>query len=389
VDLFAVPLRAGQTLVAALEARDTLRSPMDGVLQVLSPEGFVLDQNDDHRGMDPLLAFRVPKDGTYLVRTFAFPEKPDASVRFSGGDRFIYRLTLTTQPYVDYVLPATLPQDRGGELYLFGWSLPAKTMTVLPATDAVTFVSQRGWGNFVAVPREGSGGSVVMDGANAKPRTVTVPGSAAGRFTKHGVVHSFELAGHQGQKLAFTARGRSLDFAAEPAFKLLDPAGKVLASAAPGKLGADAKATVKLPQDGTYRVQVRDLHDLASVRSAYQLDITADEPEFRLGVPTDQYRLVPGKPLEIPVTIERRGGFKDDVTLQVEGAADLGLKVSTAKKDAKTITLKMHADKSGPSRLIRIVGTAKGVQTPRPALTTIADLAYRTDRLWLTVARGK
>ena len=35
VDCFAVELKKGQTLVASLEAHDTLRSPMDGMLQVL------------------------------------------------------------------------------------------------------------------------------------------------------------------------------------------------------------------------------------------------------------------------------------------------------------------------------------------------------------------
>jgi hypothetical protein len=44
VDTFAVKLTKGQTLVASLEAYRTLRSPMDGVLQILSADGFVLEQ---------------------------------------------------------------------------------------------------------------------------------------------------------------------------------------------------------------------------------------------------------------------------------------------------------------------------------------------------------
>jgi hypothetical protein len=53
VDCFAVSLKKGQTLVASLEAHNTLRSPMDGMLQLLSADGFVVDENNDHRGLDP------------------------------------------------------------------------------------------------------------------------------------------------------------------------------------------------------------------------------------------------------------------------------------------------------------------------------------------------
>lgn len=54
VDTFAVELTAGATLVAAVDAHETLGSPMDAVLQVLSPEGFVYVLQDDERGLDPL-----------------------------------------------------------------------------------------------------------------------------------------------------------------------------------------------------------------------------------------------------------------------------------------------------------------------------------------------
>ena len=111
VDGFAIECRRGQTLVAALEANATLRSPMDAVLQIVSPDGFVLAQDNDTHGLDPFLAFPVPTDGTYIVRAFAFPATPDSGIRFAGGDAFIYRLTLTTGGYADYLWP--LAVSRG------------------------------------------------------------------------------------------------------------------------------------------------------------------------------------------------------------------------------------------------------------------------------------
>ena len=89
-------MKKGQTLVASLEANRTLRSPMDAMLQIVSADGFVLDENNDFHGLDPQIAFTAKKDGTYIARVYAFPSSPDSSIRFFGSDACIYRLTLTT-----------------------------------------------------------------------------------------------------------------------------------------------------------------------------------------------------------------------------------------------------------------------------------------------------
>src|SRR5206468_5446479 len=67
VDGFAVPLKAGQTLVAAVDAYARLGSPMDAVLQVTTPKGVVLAENHDDVQLDPRLAFTAAKPGTYIV----------------------------------------------------------------------------------------------------------------------------------------------------------------------------------------------------------------------------------------------------------------------------------------------------------------------------------
>ena len=111
MDGFAVALTRGQTLVASLEAERHLGSPMDAVLQVVSPDGFVLAQNDDDIGRDPRIVFEAPSAGTYIVRLFAFPAKPDSSIRFAGGSDYVYRLTLTTGGFIDYAFPLAVGRD--------------------------------------------------------------------------------------------------------------------------------------------------------------------------------------------------------------------------------------------------------------------------------------
>ena len=125
VDCYTVSLQKGQTLIAAFEGWANLRSPMDAVVQVLSADGFVLDQNNDFHGLDPFVAFRVPKDGVYVVRTFAFPAVPDSSIRFAGGESYVYRLTLTTGGYADYPWPLSVCRNRPDPVSLVGWNIPS------------------------------------------------------------------------------------------------------------------------------------------------------------------------------------------------------------------------------------------------------------------------
>ena len=112
VDGFAIDLNRGQTLVASLEAARHLGSPMDAILQVVSTDGFVFAQNDDDVGRDPRIIFEAQSAGCYIVRLFAFPAKPDSSIRFAGGNAFVYRLTLTTGGYLDYAFPLAVRHGR-------------------------------------------------------------------------------------------------------------------------------------------------------------------------------------------------------------------------------------------------------------------------------------
>src|SRR5262249_33370778 len=130
VDGFAVNLSRGQTLVADLEAARHLGSPMDAVLQVASTDGFVLAQNDDDVGRDPRIIFEAPATAAYIVRVFAFPATPNSSIRFAGGNAFVYRLKVTTAGYLDYAFP--LADGRNGPqcVQAIGWNIPKVSQTL-------------------------------------------------------------------------------------------------------------------------------------------------------------------------------------------------------------------------------------------------------------------
>src|SRR5262249_13830383 len=137
VDGFAVPLLQGETLVADLAANRVLGSPMDAVLQVVSPQGFVLAQNDDDTGRDPRIIFDAPASGTYVVRLFAFPAKPDSRIQFAGGSTFLYRLTLTTGGFLDHAFPMAVGREGLQEVEAVGWNIPDPArLLAIPSSDA-------------------------------------------------------------------------------------------------------------------------------------------------------------------------------------------------------------------------------------------------------------
>jgi hypothetical protein len=104
-------------------------------------------------------------------------------------------------------------------------------------------------------------------------------------------------------------------------------------------------------------------------------------------VAADRFAIAPGKPLDIPVTVNRRAGFAKEITLTVEDLP-LGVKaevVPPPKVGAKTSTLRLSAEKVGPSGAFRIAGRAKDPELVRTARAPLAELESSTSDLWLAV----
>lgn len=382
VDTFALKATKGQTLVASLEAQRTLRSPMDGVLQIVSEAGVVLEQNDDYHGFDPQIAFSVPKDGTYLVRVFAFPDKADSSIRFAGKDTFVYRLTVTTGPYVEYAYPLSVPRN-GGAVELVGWNLPdaLRTFSVKPQGAARTMkVFDSAIAEPITVRLEGQPAIVKTKATREQPQKVVPPLTITGRLDHKGDVDVYEWEAKKGQKVPIKIEARTLGFPLEPALRVTDAAGKMLMQAQAKAIGADPTLDFAPTADGTYRIEVRDLFGDAGLRHVYRLRIGPVEPDFDLKVADDRFTLMPAKPLEIPVTITRLGGYKGEIALSVEGLPKGVAMTATAKG----ITLR--AEPGASSGPIRIVGTAKD-GTVRYARATVAELGRAIDHLWLTTSK--
>ncbi|MES2790246.1 MAG: PPC domain-containing protein [Planctomycetota bacterium] len=395
VDIFAVNLKAGQTIVADLDGNRTLGAPSDGVLQLVSPSGFVLEQNDDDQGLDPRLAYTVNADGLYYVRTFAFPAATDSAINFAGGPTWLYRLTITTDRFTDYVLPLAATRATAGEVEARGWNLATEPVkSPIAATNAdqiVVLIPQSG--NFVTIPTVPHPVLVEQEpNLQAQPQAIPVPSGISGIVSTADDVDFFRFPAKKGQPLLFKVVARTQGSLIDPVVIILNAEGKELQRIDDQGANPDPELTWNPPADGDYLLTVKDLHGRSGSRYFYHVNISHPQPDYRATVAADSFVLPIDKPLEIPITIERLVGFKDEIEFTAiglpEGVTVTPVKSAAEGDTAKTVKLVISGNTAAFSGPLQLVGTS----VAEPKLTRspkfkLAPYEIETDHLWLTVIK--
>jgi Bacterial pre-peptidase C-terminal domain len=391
VDSYAVTLEQGQTLVAAISSNRVFGTPLDAVLQIVSPQGFVLEQNDDDRGNDPLIAFPVPEAGTYYVRTFGFPVAPDSSVRFSGGADWIYRLTLTTGPYVDHLQPLSIPAGSETSARVFGWNLSDTTNQIsLHQEPGVSEILVPGSANVVEVAAVAY--PTIAEPFQDAPPVTSIPVCFCGQIENPGEIDTIRIAGKKGVAISCRVEAYDLGSQLDPVLRLVNAEGKQLDEvddASRGDFDPTLKYTPK--SDGELVLQIRDRFEHGGMRYYYRVTISPPQKDFTLAVAADAFKQDGDKPLEIPVTIDRDRGFDDELEIHLEGLPEgvVSTAVVSEKKgdSAKKVNLKIERGTiesfAGP---IQIVGTSTGdSKIIARAQIAVAGTSRLSNRLWLTI----
>lgn len=412
VDVFAVSLRASQTLLAQVDAQRLLGSPMDGVLQLLSADGFVLEQSNDSPGLDPRLVFTASRDGTYLVRLLAYSSTPDASINLSGGDRFVYRLTLTTGGLVDYAFPlavsrpATSKEGSGeasvpavvtpvkARLELCGWNIPPALSTIerdVPH-DQETLTAFRpelaGWAEVAVVSQP----AMVESEPNAAshPQPVLLPAVISGRIAEPGDVDVFTFSAEKNQRLTCTLISQRLGFELAGVLKITDAEGRIIAQQENPAKNRDRQLAFTAPATGEYRAIVEDLCRQGGRRHVYRLEIGPPAPDYELAVKAAQWTVAAGQSLEIPVAVDRQEAFDEQIEVTCAGLPDdvqCAPAVSMIKEDSsKQVQMKVTAGQRAFSGPIRLVGKSRGnLALQRTTQHSLPESGLLVDRFWLTI----
>jgi hypothetical protein len=398
VDCFAVSLKKGQTLVAYLEAHHHLGSPIDCTLQLLGPDGRLLEQNDDYLGLDPRLVHQASQDGVYVVRTMGFPYPQAADIKFFGSSSCVYRLTLTTAGFADHAFPLAVSRNQPEPVTVVGWNLPEEANRVrvpIVAEKDRVLVQAPGAANPVWVRVEDHPTLVEVEpNDHDTPQAVELPATVSGRLDRANDLDVYRFTLKKGQRAKFEIEARALGSPADITLRLVDSSGAFFVDADDNDDERDPVLYHTAQLDGEHRLEVRELNGKASPGSFYCLRMLLGEHDYALRLASDRFAVARSKPLEIPVTLQRRGQANYQIEVGVEGLPE-GVRCESAvwpdkRPPDQPVVVKLHSERnaawSGP---IRVVGRVKDQPAlTRSAIATIPESNRPTPHVWLTVLKN-
>src|SRR5262249_33250772 len=95
----------------------SIDSKLPAVLELYSPGGALLGTGKGYQGNDALLDAELPADGDYYVRVNSFTYT-------LGGLDYYYRLTISTAPWIDAVMPSVVASGQATDVTVYGRNLP-------------------------------------------------------------------------------------------------------------------------------------------------------------------------------------------------------------------------------------------------------------------------
>jgi hypothetical protein len=372
VDVWTFTARKDQTITCEVNAA-RLGSPLDSRLEVRDPKGKVIAENDDTFGADSFVRFTAPAAGKYQVRIH--------DINYRGGQAYVYRLTLTADPYVDRVFPLGGRRGSKVQLELAGQGLPRESVELaLPASRPATYHARLKIGGKLTNPvllelddlPEHVGAAADARAAHGKP--IALPAVLNGRIYKPGAVNYWAVTLKKGQEYLFDLRAGRLGSPLCGVLTITDAAGKQLARADGLSAGLDPVLRFTAPATGIYGVRVAGyFRSRGGPEYAYRLRIARPnpKPDFRLHLGAGALTVNRGGLTKLKVLVDRTGGFSGPVALRIDGlpkgVSVLGTTIAgpqggvTFKTDASTsiqgVHLTLHGSATIAGRTVTRIAT--------------------------------
>jgi len=413
-DCYVVQATEGQTLVAAIDANLRIGSNMDPALQIVTPDGFILAENHDDIGFDPVAVARIPRTGQYIVRVVSFSGTKSTSIRFHGNSKMVYRLTVTTGPYVYATSPNILATDASPTVRLMGWNVPPDLQCTPARLGSGPMSGHEELETYAGLPRDSqlaaafapdAGGSArvrlwpyaVVDNTGddrvSAPTELTAPVAVTGWLRSPRQVDGYSIPLRKDDVVAMTVESNRIGSLLDPQLTLTDPAGGLVpAAASVSSPQHDAQVTFTVPVDGIYRLTIRDPYELDSPRRFYRLTVWLEQPDYDVSVDASQIVVGPGKPLELPVKVVRRGPAGTPVgpiTFRVLGLPDgtTAADVVSEPTGETSTGVKMVIIPGGSPFVgrIRILATAESPRKMARYVRTPDRLGATFESIWTTI----
>jgi hypothetical protein len=425
-------LKQGERVILDCAA-ERLDSRLNATLVLLNAAGREIARARDTIGRDPVLDFTAPAEGAYLVKLY--------DIVYGGGGDYVYRLSASAAPFVDFVFPPSGLPGSSGQYTLYGRNLPggapAESLTIggvpllklavtiaLPGDEVARtqlalvgaadprcawqdgneyrLSTPQGPANPVIVYFARAASVVPEQEPNNEPAAatkVTLPCEVVGQFYPQRDTDWLQFDAKKGETWWIEVASNQLGLESDPACALYrvtkDDKGQEQQSEVSqvddvqerqqrqprdfDTSNDDPLLKFAVPEDGTYRLMIRDLFGDGRKDPSYvwRLAIRPAEPDFRLLAYSDkpaqgqrdqnQTRLESltvrkGGTTTLTVIVQRRDEFAGEIAIGVEGLPDgITCPGAVIGGNVKQAALVISASEgvaawSGP---IKIVGKAK------------------------------
>lgn len=270
-------------------------------------------------------------------------------------------------------------------LTLHGWNLATTTLTVPTGQSVLS--------DNYALPHllHSSDVPSLTEEQLNDDRVLSLPVAVTGHIPAPGESDQFVVNAVKDQQLSFRVRAMSLASMLDPVLTVHDSQDKLLKEHDDiSDEQRDAELYLTLPDDGAYRVSVRDRFGHFGDRWFYVLQCEETRPSYSASLKSTSFALTHDKPLEIPVAIDRRHGFTEAIEFRVEGLpAGVTAECPRSEKDgdtSKAVVLKVTAlapetvPFQGP---IRIIAESVDSKIQQPVGFETAD-GVLIQEAWLT-----
>jgi hypothetical protein len=321
MDYYSISASQGEVIVANVVAA-RIGSPLETVLEFRDEAGRRLRPQEVRIGNDSVLAMKVAATGKIVFSV--------ANLSVAGGPNFVYRITLTKEPFARLAFPGG---GQAGQLQAIelltltgeaGFQ-PLQQSVTLPAVPGDFWWSPPGQSGALPLgvgtlpelneqePNDKSGGS----------NKVTLPITINGRLATSADEDWFTFPAKAGQTVSVQCQSAGAGLPTLPLISIHDATGKELAKAsaieASDRLPAlEAWAP---PVDGDYLLCIRDMQQgvAGGPEFLYRVQVSVAKPDFELSLKSDWANHMPGGRTEIDVQVRRRGGFVGPVKVSAEG----------------------------------------------------------------------
>lgn len=321
IDCFRFAASKGQSLIFDVHAARA-SSALDPLLTVHNEAGRELATTIDQHGGDPVVLFKVPADGWFILSI--------RDLQYRGGADYTYHIDAGPIPYVQSILPMSAQPGKLSQVTPLGLNLVGVGSIPLDLTYAaegdISVRAQASAGLSNAMTLAVDELPVLVDEKPGHSLKTAVgaefPVDISGRIDQKAGENYYKFHVPTRQIVTLEAIVRRMGSPLEAMLTLYNAGGAGLQSADSAS-GTDAVISSELAP-GDYLVSIRDLYFGGGPRCAYRLQIrpgTLTGPgaqDFAVRFLPDAPRISRGGNTVVFVDLQRKGDFAGDVTVALD-----------------------------------------------------------------------